>query len=188
MRQPAIPETQPDRDAYTTVWAAIVAAWPALEDLAHVYGVKPDELRDIMAGNVRRPTAETTALIRALRITARSQPDAVPGLMQVVAREMMGVNGDFVLPLDPPNLGSSSEEAAEFNVAMARLYEADRDGRSRDVIQKLGDDFMHRGQRLLAATRREGRDTRGTEDLGGQLLRHVRRTIAAALRDAPEDP
>lgn len=127
-----IPESDADRALLRRLLARAADPWTRLEDLAETLGVGRPAVSQYLSG---ARGVGWHVVVGALRRTARRHPDAVPGLVEALAGELLDARGRWVPEEDGPP-GAWEDESADVAVAHGRLVEAVRLGDSSEVAAR----------------------------------------------------
>jgi transcriptional regulator with XRE-family HTH domain len=118
------PETDADRASWARLWAAVRTPWERTEDLARLLGVARSAVAQWATGTHRGPWSLLRA---ALRETARRHPQAISGLVEALAGELLDARGRWV-PETDDDVGEWSDESADVTVTLGELHSAVRKG------------------------------------------------------------
>lgn len=147
---PAITETDDDKAALRRILARAADPWQRLDDLAAVLGVCRPAVSQYISG--ARGVGWHVVRAACLR-TARRYPDEIPGLVGVLALELLDARGRWV-PEGAPESRSVVEEAGDVTMALGRLIEAATMGASPEKIAELGLAVVREAEEVAAAARR----------------------------------
>ena len=146
----SIPETQADRDRVGAILAACASAWRYASDLAKRLGTCPTAFSRYVSGE---RSQGVPVLLGALRATALRHPDAVPGLLQAIAREWMDAEVHVVPVVDPRALAGIESEVGDVTVATGRLLSLVRDGASTDQIEAAAAEVCRQAHEAASVAR-----------------------------------
>ena len=119
-QHPGIPETDEDRAVLRRLLARAADPWSRIEDLAGSLGVARSAVSQYLSG---ARGVGWHVVVGALRRTARRHPEAVAGLVEALALELIDVRGRWVPDEEGPT-GSWTEEAADVVVAIGDVHRA----------------------------------------------------------------
>jgi transcriptional regulator with XRE-family HTH domain len=145
-----IPESDEDKAALRRVLQRAADAWSRLDDLAAVLGVSRPAVSQYLSG---ARGVGWHVVCSALLRTARRYPAEVPGLVAVLALELLDARGRWV-PEGEREGRSVVEEAGDLTVALGRLLEAATRGGTPEEIAELGRAVVREAEEVAAAARR----------------------------------
>lgn len=146
----SIPETQADRDRVGAILAACAAPWRYARDLAAQLGLCPTQLSRYLGG---LRSQGVPVLLGAIRVTALRHPDAVPSILQAIAREWMDAEVHVVPMVDPRELSGIESEVGDVMVATGRLLALVRAGASAAEIDAAAADVCRQAHEAASAAR-----------------------------------
>lgn len=132
MSRDPIPETDGDRALLRRLLAAGADPWARLEDLGAALGIDRSTVSKYMSGT---RSVAWHVVVAALRRTARRHPEAVPGIVETLAREVLDVRGRWVPESDEPT-GTFEDENADVTLAQAELMRARREGAQPKLVME----------------------------------------------------
>lgn len=132
MSRDPIPETDADRALLRRLLARAADPWSRIEDLGAVLGLDRSTVSKYISG--ARGVA-WHVVVAALRRTARRHPEAVPGIVEALAAEVLDARGRWVPESDEPT-GSFLDESTDVTVAQGELAQAVRSGRPEIVRER----------------------------------------------------